>query len=88
MHEFEIADHHFEGTFDEYGQFKGNINIYGEKLYENHIVNWSGNNFKETDCGPFKINFVFIHGDLKSSKVDPQNWAVLSNKTNKFDLCN
>lgn len=82
--EFEIADHHFEGTFDEYGQFKGDINIYGEKLYENHIVNWSGNNFKETDCGSFKINFVFIHGDLKSSKVDPQNWAVLSNKTNKF----
>lgn len=82
--EFEIADHHFEGIFDEYGQFKGNINIYGEKLYENHIVNWNGNNFRETDCGSFKINFVFIHGDLKSSKVDPQNWAVLSNKTNKF----
>ncbi|MDG2431089.1 ATP-binding protein [Flavobacterium sp.] len=82
--EFEIADHHFEGTFDEYGQFKGNINIYGEKEYENHIVNWNGNNFKETDCGPFKINFVYIHGDLKSSKIDQQNWAILSNKTNKF----
>lgn len=82
--EFEIADHHFEGTFDEYGQFKGNINIYGEKLYENHIVNWSGNNFKETDCGSFKVNFVYIQGELKNSKVDSQNWAILSNKTNKF----
>jgi signal transduction histidine kinase len=82
--EFEIADHHFEGTFDEFGQFKGDINIYGVKKYENHIVNWNGNNFKETDCGPFKINFVYIQGDLKSSKVDPQNWAILSSKTNKF----
>lgn len=82
--EFEIADHHFEGTFDEYGQFKGNINIYGEKLYENHIVNWNGNNFKETDCGSFKINFVYIQGELRNSKVDSQNWAILSNKTNKF----
>lgn len=82
--EFEIADHHFEGTFDEYGQFKGNINIYGEKEYENHIVNWNGNNFKETDCGQFKINFVYIQGELKNSKVDSQNWAILSNKTNKF----
>ncbi|TDD94551.1 ATP-binding protein [Flavobacterium cellulosilyticum] len=82
--EFEIADHHFEGDFDEFGQFKGNINIYGEKEYENHIINWNGNNFKETDCGPFKINFVYIQGDLKSSKIDPHNWAVLSNKTNKF----
>lgn len=82
--EFEIADHHFEGTFDEYGQFKGNINIYGEKLYENHIVNWNGNNFKETECGSFKVNFVYIQGELKNSKVDSQNWAILSNKTNKF----
>lgn len=82
--EFEIADHHFEGTFDEYGQFKGNINIYGEKLYENHIVNWNGNNFKETDCGSFDVNFVYIQGELKNSKVDSQNWAILSNKTNKF----
>lgn len=82
--EFEIADHHFEGSFDEFGQFKGNINIYGEKEYESHIVNWNGNNFKETDCGPFNINFVYIQGELKSSKVDIQNWAILSNKTNKF----
>ncbi len=82
--EFEIADHHFQGTFDRFGQFKGDISIYGEKKYEDHIVNWNGNNFKETDCGSFKINFVYIQGDLKSSKVDQQNWAILSNKTNKF----
>ena len=82
--EFEIADHHFQGTFDQFGQFKGNISIYGEKQYEDHIVNWNGNNFKETDCGPFNINFVYIQGELKSSKVDLQNWAILSNKTNKF----
>ena len=82
--EFAIADHHFEGTFDEFGQFKGLINIYGEQKFDNHIINWNGNNFRETDCGPFKINFVYIHGDLKSSKVDAENWAVLSAKTNKF----
>ncbi|MFH6972251.1 ATP-binding protein [Flavobacterium petrolei] len=82
--EFAIADHHFEGTFDEFGQFKGLINIYGEQKFDNHIINWNGNNFRETDCGPFKINFVYIHGDLRSSKVDSENWAVLSAKTNKF----
>jgi signal transduction histidine kinase len=82
--EFDIADHHFEGTFDEFGQFKGDISIYGEKKYKDHIVNWNGNSFRETDCGSFKINFVYIQGDLKSSKVDPQSWAILSNKTNKF----
>lgn len=29
--EFELADHHFQGQFDEFGQFKGLVKIYGEK---------------------------------------------------------
>lgn len=81
--EFELADHHFQGKFDKYGQFKGNIKIYGEKTYD-HIVNWRDNNFKETSCGPFKINFAYLQGDLKSSRVDPENWAIIKAKGDKF----
>lgn len=81
--EFELADHHFQGTFDKFGQFKGNIKIYGEKTYD-HIVNWRDNNFKETNCGAFKINFAYLQGDLKSSKVDPENWAIIKAKGDKF----
>ena len=29
--EFNSSDHHFRGTFDEYGQFSGTIQIYGKK---------------------------------------------------------
>jgi len=43
--EFEIADHHFSGTFDKFGQFKGLIKVYREKSYD-HIVNWNDNNFR------------------------------------------
>jgi signal transduction histidine kinase len=81
--EFELADHHFEGTFDKFGQFKGTIKIYGEKTYD-HIVNWRDNNFRETDCGAFKINFAYLQGDLKSSRVDAENWAIIKAKGDKF----
>lgn len=81
--EFEIADHHFKGTFDEYGQFKGLVKVYREKSY-NHIVNWSDNNFKETHCGPFRINLAYLQGELKSSLLDPENYAIIKAKGDKF----
>ncbi|GHV65452.1 ATPase [Bacteroidia bacterium] len=81
--EFELADHHFNGTFDKYGQFKGVIKIYGEKTYD-HIVNWNENNFRETNCGEFKINLAYLQGDLKSSKVDIENYSRINAKGDKF----
>jgi signal transduction histidine kinase len=81
--EFELADHHFQGEFDEYGQFKGMIQIYREKNY-NHIVNWNGNNFRITDCGSFKINLAYIQGQLKDSVVDIKNWNLITAKADKF----
>jgi signal transduction histidine kinase len=82
--EFELADHHFQGTFDEFGQFKGTIRIYGEKIYNDHIVNWRDNNFRETNCGPFSINFAYLQGDFKSSRVAPENYAIIKAKGDKF----
>lgn len=81
--EFDLADHHFKGNFDQFGQFRGNIQIYREKTYD-HIVNWSGNNFKETDCGSFQINLAYLQGQLKDSVVEWENWSRLSSKTEKF----
>lgn len=81
--EFELADHHFNGKFDEYGQFRGDVQIYREKRYD-HIVNWNGNNFKPTDCGSFEINLAYIQGLLKESVVDPENWNLITSKADKF----
>lgn len=81
--EFELADHHFKGKFDEYGQFRGDIQIYREKKYD-HIVNWNGNNFKPTDCGSFQINLAYVQGQLKDSVVDIENWNRLTAKADKF----
>src|SRR5690554_497057 len=81
--EFELADHHFKGGFDEYGQFRGDVQIYREKRFD-HIVNWSGNNFKTTDCGSFEINLAYVQGQLKDSVVDLENWNRLTAKADKF----
>ncbi len=81
--EFEIADHHFIGQFDEYGQFKGTIRIYGEKTY-NHVINWRDNHYRETDCGPFSINLAYLQGELKSSRVDIQNYGIIRSKGDKY----
>lgn len=81
--EFELADHHFKGKFDEYGQFRGDIQIYRAKKYD-HIVNWNGNNFNPTDCGSFEINFAYVQGNLKDSVVDLENWNRLTTKADKF----
>lgn len=81
--EFELADHHFKGVFDEYGQFRGDVQIYREKKYD-HIVNWAGNNFKPIDCGGFQINLAYVQGQLKDSVVDIENWNRLTAKADKF----
>jgi len=81
--EFEIADHHFSGQFDEFGQFRGTIRIYGEKTY-NHVINWRDNHYRETECGPFSINLAYLQGDLKSSRVDIENYEIIKRKGDKY----
>ncbi|MGB8665395.1 MAG: ATP-binding protein [Serratia inhibens] len=81
--DFEQADHHFHGFFDEFGQFKGNIRIYHEKNFE-HLVNWSGNNFNRTSCGPFEINLAYVQGDKKHSIMANDDYARVTAKSDKF----
>lgn len=81
--DFEIADHHFIGQFDKYGQFRGKIRIYGEKTYD-HIVTWNENKFRETNCGPFAINLAYLQGDLKSSTVKAEDYYRIKAKGDKF----
>lgn len=81
--DFDLADHHFQGTFDEAGQFSGTIKIYHEKTFE-HKINWGGNNYRTTECGEFDINFAYLQGRLKQSILDPENHARLRAKSDKF----
>lgn len=81
--DFSVADHHFMGDFDEYGQFSGKIKIYRDNEF-NHKVPWSGNFFRKTDCGPFKINVAYLQGVLKHSILSAEDHSRLIAKTDKY----
>lgn len=81
--DFELADHHFKGRFDEYGQFSGMVKIYREKTFE-HIVNWNANKFRQTNCGAFDINLAYMQGELKDSIIDRDNYIRIKSKADKF----
>lgn len=80
--DFLLADHHFSGIFDDYGQFHGVINIYQEEEFE-HKIPWAGNNYKKTECGSFSISVAYIQGFLKQSIIDAENHARLFAKAEK-----
>lgn len=80
--DFQIADHHFKGNFDEYGQFNGVVNIY-QIEESDHKVIWPGNSFKKTACGPFEINVAYIQGEKQHTILDTENHSRLIAKTNK-----
>lgn len=81
--DFNHADHHFVGSFDKYGQFKGSIQIYGEHSFD-QVISWGDNQYRETDCGPFKINVAYLQGELKSSKLGIEEYSRLRAKGDKF----
>jgi len=81
--EFRMADHHFKGVFDEYGQFKGTVTVYGEESNE-HIIPWTGSKGKKTLCGPFKINVAYIQGALSDTKLPLDEHALIMNKLDQL----
>jgi signal transduction histidine kinase len=81
--DFDLADHQIEGEFDEYGQFKGFVKIYREEPVE-HIINWSGNSFNKTKCGPFSIKFAYLQGREKESLLKGIEYTNVKEKADKF----
>ena len=79
--EFESADHHFQGKFDEYGQFTGTVGIYGGEP-QPHTVAWPEARGRKTDCGAFTINFAYVQGAASESRIPRQQWEGLTTKLN------
>ena len=81
--DFNLADHHFVGEFDKFGQFRGTIQIYGEHIFD-QIIPWGDNYYRETDCGPFKINIAYLQGDPRSSKLGIEEYTRLRAKSDRL----
>ena len=81
--EFLNADHQIRGNFDEYGQFKGTVAIYGERV-DNHVIPWTGAAGNRTICGPFSICFAAIEGEGKHSTLPSQDHSIMMQKMAKI----
>ena len=81
--EFLAADHHIHGSFDEYGQFSGTVSIYGDEP-ERHAIVWSGARGHKTACGPFTIDFAYVQGLARESRMARDHWAKLITKLNRM----
>lgn len=81
--EFLNADHRICGDFDEYGQFKGTVEVYG-KTYQNHVISWKNSRGLPTRCGPFRIEFASVQGLQRETLVSFQNWSSLTQKMNAY----
>lgn len=81
--EFDEVDHHFEGTFDEFGQFRGKVGVYQMKP-EDYVLTWSESDGKKTQCGPFKIRFAYMQGQAKDSLVPPDEWSRMRRKLDRI----
>ena len=77
--DFASADHHFHGRFDEYGQFSGTVGVYGQKP-EHHTIVWPGARGRRTECGPFTIDFAYVQGAFRESRMTPENWERVLQK--------
>ena len=81
--EFRNADHRIRGQFDEFGQFLGEISIYGDTVAD-HVVPWSGGHSSHTLCGPFSIDFAALEGESRHSTIPHEEHARLASKAEQL----
>ena len=81
--EFLNADHRIRGRFDEFGQFHGEISIYGATISD-HVIPWGGGRGARTNCGPFAIDFAAFEGESRHSTIPHEEHARLANKAEQL----
>jgi hypothetical protein len=81
--EFSSADHHVEGMFDDYGVFNGSVRIY-EQVEHAYILAPSAEFTGKTECGPFSINFAYVQGLPRDTRMPLDLWKRLSDKLDKI----
>ncbi|END9081519.1 TPA: ATP-binding protein [Yersinia enterocolitica] len=81
--EYKLADHHIKGNFDNFGQFKGSVTIYGEETKE-YILPWTEGRNEPTRCGEFSFNLAYIQGLSKESKLPTEIWKDIARKTDRI----
>ncbi len=81
--EFEAADHHISGDFDAFGQFTGQVSVYGSEP-QDYTVAWPSARGTKVRCGPFRLDLAYVQGAQKDSRLPPDLFAEVSGKLNRY----
>ena len=81
--EFQKADHHVLGEFDEFGQFRGTVQVYGTEAVD-YLLPWPEAGGHPLLCGPLKISFAYVQGEARATKLPPEDHARLVAKLNRI----
>lgn len=81
--EFRQADHHVTGEFDAFGQFRGRVQVYGGDPVE-YLLPWPRAAGRPLGCGPFSINFGYVQGEPRATRLAPEEHARLIAKLNRI----
>lgn len=80
--EYEKADHHFEGSFDQNGTFTGEVSIYGRKF--NYTQPWQNSHGRIPKCGSFKIYIGFFQGKEDESSLTQNEFSFMKEKLDRL----
>ena len=81
--EFNLADHHVTGEFDEFGQFRGRVQVYGREPVE-YLLPWTDAGGRPLHCGPLTINFAYVQGEVRATRLPPEEHGRILAKLNKI----
>lgn len=77
--EFVSADHHIDGSFDEFGTFHGTVRIY-DQVEHDYILAPPDDFVGQTACGPFDVSFAYVQGSARDTKMPLDEWKLLGDK--------
>ena len=75
--DFESADHHILGRFDEKGDFFGTVRIFDEPQVDVEI---SCPGSLKPRCGPFSFELAVVQGLASESRLDPDEFARMTTR--------
>ena len=80
--EYKIADHHIEGSFDEFGHFSGSVSVFNTER-EPYELSWPETKGPSA-CGPFRIHIGYVPGSAWESSLAQTTYDNLSAKLNSL----
>ncbi len=79
--DFEQADHHIHGEFDEDGDFIGTVRIFDEEAADLHV---RCPDSLRPRCGPFTFELGVVQGNASESRLDPEAFGSMNTKLKRL----